>query len=62
MKKRYVLKKWVKNLLIIVECMLIMLLCMDFNNLLLFITSKAVIMIIIYAIGKILIKHTDIMR
>ena len=62
MKKRYVLKKWVKNLLITVECVLIMLLCMDFNNLLLFIASKILIMTMIYAIGKILIKHTDIMR
>lgn len=62
MKKRNVLKKWVKNLLITIEVVLFMLLSIDFNNFLLFITSKIIIIITMYLIGKILIKYTDILR
>lgn len=59
MKKR-VLKIWIENIIIIIQCLLIMLLAGDCESNYLFFISKAIILIIFLINHLILCKYTDL--
>ena len=57
MKKRY-LKKWVEYSIIFIQCILILLLSSEIENLKVFIISKIIILLIFYMNHLILEKYT----
>lgn len=59
MKKR-VLKDWMKNFIIIIQCLLIMLLTGDCESNYVFFISKAIFLIIFLINHLILCKYTDL--
>ena len=61
MKKRY-LKKWVVNLLLIVQVMLVLLLAGDTSNLTIFIISKIILLTIFLINHFILYKYSKLFR